>query len=378
MSAWTRTTLYSRPFRALQFDTVAMPAAENYHHVLTVICLFSRWCWIIPIEKRSGEEIGAALLHHVFGPFNIYPAILRSDNAKEFIGEVVAYINRRLEIHHITGATYHPQAQGAVERLHRKINSFISTLSEQIGGNDWLDWIPFAVGHFRGMKMAALGGRSPMEVVMGIQPVMPAMMRAGLPVTEVAPSEYIEQLLKYLKETHEKVRAFARSEKEYHEGQSKGTASGETLEVNDLVVMRRAGGDKPHGQTRFVGKTDGEIYVIDQKLGSNTYRLRTLLGDERQTLKSPWDRVHGDRLVKLDLPEFEAGLPSGQLGVEIELDGEWLQGTVTRAAVDGRLEVLFAGADHGRWLDLTKHRYRWTVGAPDDNGDAPAIEGDEA
>ena len=39
-----------------------------------------------------------------------------------------------------------------------------------------------------------------MEVVMGIQPQMPATLRADLPVAAVGVSDYVVNLVKYLKE----------------------------------------------------------------------------------------------------------------------------------------------------------------------------------
>ena len=39
--------------------------------------------------------------------------------------------------------------------------------------NRWVEYLPFVVGHLRTMNMAALGGRSPMEVVTGLKPKLP-------------------------------------------------------------------------------------------------------------------------------------------------------------------------------------------------------------
>ena len=49
----------------------------------------------------------------------MFPVVWRSDNAKEFVAEVVAEMNKMLEIKHVTGAAYHPQSQGMVESMHK-------------------------------------------------------------------------------------------------------------------------------------------------------------------------------------------------------------------------------------------------------------------
>jgi hypothetical protein len=110
-SGWTRTELYSRPFRVIQFDTIecsklgdggAVAAAEHgMKHVLTAICCLSRFVWLIPIQDATAERVGRALLEHVLLGMGMFPAVLRSDRANAFTGSVLAYINQQLEIKHI-------------------------------------------------------------------------------------------------------------------------------------------------------------------------------------------------------------------------------------------------------------------------------------
>ena len=53
-----------------------------------------------------------ALMETVFLGMALFPTVLRSDNAKEFTGAVIQYMNAALDIKHILGSTYHPQSQG--------------------------------------------------------------------------------------------------------------------------------------------------------------------------------------------------------------------------------------------------------------------------
>ena len=54
-----------------------------------------------------------------------FPVVLRSDNAKEFVGEVSAELNKLLGIRHVTGSAYHPQSQGMVESMHKTLNLLV-------------------------------------------------------------------------------------------------------------------------------------------------------------------------------------------------------------------------------------------------------------
>ena len=109
---WARTTLYAHPFMALQFDFRKCPEVNGYADIRLVTCLFSRWVWLIVTMDRLAETVAERLLCKVFWPWNVWPGVLRSDNAYEFIGEVIRYVNAKLEIRHITGAAYRPQNQG--------------------------------------------------------------------------------------------------------------------------------------------------------------------------------------------------------------------------------------------------------------------------
>ena len=119
-TAWTRTELYSRPFRALQMDTVTCSNDAGQHsgnvtgarHILTVMCMFSRWVWLIPIVEKSAKVIAKALLERVFFDLAMFPAILRSGNAKEFMSDIVRQLNNALRVQHVFGSVYHPQSQG--------------------------------------------------------------------------------------------------------------------------------------------------------------------------------------------------------------------------------------------------------------------------
>ena len=103
VAAWTRTELYSCPFRVMQFDTIACRGKD----VLTCVCCFSRWVWLRVIANKRAETIAKTLLG-IFCEMASFPTVVRSDNAAEFVGNVVAELNKLLEVKHITGSVYHP------------------------------------------------------------------------------------------------------------------------------------------------------------------------------------------------------------------------------------------------------------------------------
>ena len=99
ISAWTRTEVYSRPFRVVQIDTVScLPAnkrlpVHGYKYILSAICCFSRFVWLIPLASDSGEDVGRALLEKVLIDLAMFPTVIRSDRGPCFVGSVVQCIN---------------------------------------------------------------------------------------------------------------------------------------------------------------------------------------------------------------------------------------------------------------------------------------------
>ena len=356
-SAWTRTNLYSRPFRALQFDTVAVPAGSitGSPYLLTVTDLFSRWCWLIPVPSEEAKNIAEGLLIHVFGPFNCYPDILRSDNAPPFMSQVIQYVNSKLEIRHITGASHHPQSQGAIERLHRTLGSLVRAFCEAHDG-DWEVHLPFIVGRLRAMEMKTLGGRSPYEVVTGLKPVLPATMKVKLPVVGIGVDEYVKGLVESLENMHGEIQRIQRDASEADLARATGKTTDE-IQVGDVVMRRKPEKDMPKGRDRFTGRTDGEMYRVVEKCGVNTFRLESLLEAGAMVPGS----VDASRLLKVDLPtmNFREG-QSRVIEIHNDETDDWERANLERMAADGRVFVRFEAATaRPEWIDLAKKRYRW-------------------
>ena len=116
------------PWQNVEQNFMKCPEINGYEDILIVTCLFSRWPWLIPTMDRLAETVADCMLTKVLWPWNIWPNVLRSDNAVVFISEVVRYVNAKLEIRHITGASGRPQSQGLAENRVVFATNVLSTL----------------------------------------------------------------------------------------------------------------------------------------------------------------------------------------------------------------------------------------------------------
>ena len=93
--------------------------------MLTVICHFGSWLWIIPIPSKKPEVVAAALYKKVLMPGCI-PVELLSDQGGEFINEVMKHLLQMLGVKHKKNAPWHPQTNGKLENSHRFVKKSLA------------------------------------------------------------------------------------------------------------------------------------------------------------------------------------------------------------------------------------------------------------
>ena len=363
LSAWARTELFSRPFRVLQFDTVEATTQHSgegdYKYILTCSDCFSRWPWLIPITNKDATTIADGLMIHVFLGIASFPVVVRSDNAKEFTGEVIEAMNRLLEIQHVTGSAYHPQSQGMVESMHRTMNSVVRALATD-HPDDWVARLPYAQSVMRNLPLKALGGRSPYEVVTGLRPKYPESLRAGHMVESLDVDTYANRCQIFFKETYAEVDRIRADAAEDIEGSGAGGVHAE-LEVGNIVLLRKPFDSKATVPKRFQPKVYPYPYRIKRAIGRQTFTLESLIADDKPL---PFIQpVHAERLVLLDMPEL--GLDPDQkrrLDLHEPTTDTWDPFHVERFSLDGRVKI--RSIDRPmlvEWIDLSTRRYRWRV-----------------
>ena len=115
-------------------------------------------------------------------------------------------------------------------------------------------------------------------VVMGLNPSLPAALRVGLATEAISTEEYMNDLLRYLRETHRRVQQYAEQLCFEQEGTDRGAPGSTGLTVGALAVMNS--GKRRSGADRFGHRTDGEIYKIEAVVGENTHALGKLTTGE--------------------------------------------------------------------------------------------------
>ena len=97
------------------------------------------------------------------------PLQMTSDRGRQFISSLWSEMARSLgtQLHRTT--SYHPQANGMVERFHRSLNA---SLRARLHDGNWIDELPWVLLGFRTATKEDLQ-TSPAEMVFGDSPLLP-------------------------------------------------------------------------------------------------------------------------------------------------------------------------------------------------------------
>jgi transposase InsO family protein len=156
--------LPARKFRHVHVDIVGpLPvAAQGFSYVLTMIDRTSRWPEAVPLADIAAETCVDAFVSGWVARHGV-PHTVTTDRGTQFVSSTWQCLARKLGFRHITTTSYHPQANGMVERLHRQVKD---SLRARQCGTVWLDHLPWTL---LGLRAAPKddSGISSAEVVFG-------------------------------------------------------------------------------------------------------------------------------------------------------------------------------------------------------------------
>ena len=142
---------------------------KTYKYVLSIIDVFSRYHWLVPMQTKKSSHLACELLH-------IYiehgaPRVIQHDQGREFEGAVAA-LCKKLSIKVVKGRPYHPQSQGKVERAHRSFKKKIMHDFLVMGkaGVNWIQSLPDFARSLNLDPKEELSWKSPFEIYYGRKP----------------------------------------------------------------------------------------------------------------------------------------------------------------------------------------------------------------
>jgi hypothetical protein len=110
------------------------------HWILTVVDVFTKWAWAVPLKNKRGPTVADALAEILEDSET--PVILQSDNGKEFRNRYVKDLMEEHDIKQVFSQPYKPSTNGCVERLNQTLKRMIFQHFSQFATKRWNEVLP--------------------------------------------------------------------------------------------------------------------------------------------------------------------------------------------------------------------------------------------
>ena len=155
--------LPSERFSHVHVDIVGpMPPSNGYRYLFTAVDRFSRWFTATPMKEITAEATAGALLNGWIQYYGV-PETITTDRGSQFTSQVWKDLLYFLGTKQITTTSYHPQSNGIVEIVHRRLKD---ALRMQQNPNNWSNNLPLVLLSIRSSIKEDLNC-SPAELVYG-------------------------------------------------------------------------------------------------------------------------------------------------------------------------------------------------------------------
>lgn len=177
-------------FEHVHMDIVGpLPSSEGFTYCVTCIDRFTRWPVAIPISNSTAETVAKAFFLNWISRFGI-SLKLTTDQGVQFESELFSELNRFLGTHKIRTTTYHPQANGILERWHRTLKNAIKSHAT----NRWMEVLPTILLGLRSIILENLNA-SPAEFIYGTNLRLPFhFFETAKPNINADPLNFVERL----------------------------------------------------------------------------------------------------------------------------------------------------------------------------------------
>ena len=268
-------------------DTRKTPIVEK---VLVVVDHFSRYVQAYKVANKKAFTIAKCLYDNYFRHFG-FPRRLLSDQGKEFCNAILNELCYYLNVKKLRSSPYHPQTNGAVERVHQTLRRMVGKLDNKRRKN-WPDHLG-AITHAYNATRSQITGFSPYFLMFGRRPRLPVDLlfptSRQLPNTKGV-NEYVKALHDRLREAMKLARASASHEAARQKRLYDRRAGAVELRPGDKVLVRLDGyrgasrklknrwGSHLHTVVRRIAE-DVPAYVISNDNGVEKviHRVRLLL-----------------------------------------------------------------------------------------------------
>ena len=145
---------------------------EGYRYWLTIIDLFTKYAVAVPLANQEAESIVRAFLFAWILKFGA-PYKVLTDQGRNFESETFLEFLLQWRIRKLRTTAYHPQCNGACERINQTIKHALAKLLADTDSSLWSDALPLAMFCYNTSTHSATGF-TPFFLTFGFEARIPA------------------------------------------------------------------------------------------------------------------------------------------------------------------------------------------------------------
>jgi hypothetical protein len=258
-----------RPFERMAIDLIDLGSVKGvrpeYPFCLTVVDYATRFALAIPLRNKESISIAQAIVDRViayFGP----PEELLSDNAPE-LRDVVAQLNKVMGTNQRFTTTYHPRANGLVERFNGTFVEMMRVVLDEVKWKSWEHYAPMAQYAYNSAPQRSTGV-SPFMLMFGREASTPLLERLGIRDTGKMGNEWLDNLTACRKLATETLTKIQTDQKRRFDAKRKEA----DFEIGDTVFLR-SGSSQGLVGSKAIQRFKGPFRVHNFKAGDSVVDL---------------------------------------------------------------------------------------------------------
>lgn len=180
----------SERFDHVHIDIVGpLPISNNNRYVVTLIDRFTRWPEAVPVPEVTAEIVANTLYNTWISRFGC-PVRITTDQGRQFESNLFTSLAKLMGIKKIRTTSYHPQANGMVERWHRTMKTAIMARGHS---RDWSHDLPTVLLGLRNTIRQDCN-ISAAQMVFGCNVRIPGIFFEDSKKNNVTPESFVEHL----------------------------------------------------------------------------------------------------------------------------------------------------------------------------------------
>ena len=234
----------NKRFDHVNLDIVTLPTSNGFSYVLTIVDRFSRWPTAIPMRDITAETVADSFAHGWVASHGV-PSSVTTDRGSQFSSDIWTQLLTTWGIRSHMTTAYHPEANGLVERFHRRLKEALLAMAQD-EPNRWFWRLPCVLLGIRTTLKPDIGA-SPADMVYGEGLAVPGSLLSSTPPPEAEQHVQRQSALNELRVEVERLQPKPTSSHRRVQVQMP-----EELESTTHVFIRR-GGVQPTLTTPYVG-----------------------------------------------------------------------------------------------------------------------------